>query len=120
MIVSAYDEATRAVTWTTNTELKARAEHLDGTYLLRTDRQDLSEDEIWRLYILLTRVKAPGRAVQDADEMGPVVMRGAHALTARPGRQTRPVASCLRSSGSRRSGRSPAAATVIISRPRLP
>ncbi len=60
----AYDEATRAVTWTTNTELRARAEHLDGTYLLRTDRQDLSDDEVWRLYILLTRVEAAFRAMK--------------------------------------------------------
>jgi transposase len=60
----AYDAPTRAVTWTTNAELKARAEHLDGAYLLRTDRQDLSEEEIWRLYILLTRVEAAFRAMK--------------------------------------------------------
>ena len=60
----AYDEATRAVTSTLNTELKARAEHLDGAYLLRTDRQDLTDDEIWRLYILLTRVEAAFRAMK--------------------------------------------------------
>jgi len=60
----AYDAPTRAVTWTTNAELQARAEHLDGAYLLRTDRQDLSEEEIWRLYILLTRVEAAFRAMK--------------------------------------------------------
>ena len=60
----ASDEATRAVTWTTNAELKTRAEHLDGAYLLRTDRQDLSDEEIWRLYILLTRVEAAFRAMK--------------------------------------------------------
>jgi hypothetical protein len=32
--------------------------------LLRTDRQDLSEEEIWRLYILLTRVEAAFRAMK--------------------------------------------------------
>ncbi len=32
-------------------------ERYDGTYLLRTNRQDLQEEEIWRLYILLTRVE---------------------------------------------------------------
>jgi hypothetical protein len=60
----AYDEATRAVTWTLNTELTARAEHLDGTYPLRTDRQDLNDDEVWRVYILLTRVEAAFRAMK--------------------------------------------------------
>jgi transposase len=60
----AYDEVRRAVTWTAHAELKTRAEHLDGAYLLRTDRQDLSDDEIWRLYILLTRVEAAFRAMK--------------------------------------------------------
>jgi transposase len=35
----------------------AHAEQLDGTYLLRTDRADLSAEEAWRLYILLTRAE---------------------------------------------------------------
>ena len=60
----AYDDATRAVTWTAQAELKTRAEHLDGAYLLRTDRQDLNDEEIWRLYILLTRVEAAFRAMK--------------------------------------------------------
>ena len=60
----AYDATTQVVTWTANAELKARAEHLDGAYLLRTDRQDLSEEDIWRLYILLTRVEAAFRAMK--------------------------------------------------------
>ena len=60
----AYDDATRAVTWTTQAALKTRAEQLDGTYLLRTDRQDLSDEAIWRLYMLLTRVEAAFRAMK--------------------------------------------------------
>jgi transposase len=60
----AYDDTRQAVTWTANEELKTRAEHLDGAYLLRTDRQDLSDGEIWRLYILLTRVEAAFRAMK--------------------------------------------------------
>jgi transposase len=59
-----YDDATRAVTWTAQAVLKTRAEQLDGTYLLRTDRQDLRDEEIWRLYILLTRVEAAFRAMK--------------------------------------------------------
>jgi len=60
----AYDDATRAVTWTTQADLQTRAQHLDGAYLLRTDRQDLSDEEIWRLYMLLTRVEAAFRAMK--------------------------------------------------------
>ena len=33
------------------------AKKLDGSYVLKTDRQDLTADEIWRTYILLTRVE---------------------------------------------------------------
>src|SRR5207249_3146910 len=38
-------------------EKKAIAEKLDGSYVLKTDRKDLTADEIWRTYILLTRVE---------------------------------------------------------------
>jgi transposase len=62
--VLAYDETTRAVTCTAQAELRRRAEQLDGTYLLRTDRQDLDDEEVWRLYILLTRVEAAFRAMK--------------------------------------------------------
>ena len=43
---------------------KTAASALDGTYLLKTDRQDLADDEIWQLYILLTRVEAAFRAMK--------------------------------------------------------
>src|SRR5262249_16035419 len=33
------------------------AERLDGCYLLKTSRKDLSGDELWRIYILLTRAE---------------------------------------------------------------
>src|SRR6202795_2765748 len=52
-----YDAAAPAVTWTPHEDAKTKAERLDGGYLLKTDRQDLGDEEIWRLYILLTRVE---------------------------------------------------------------
>ena len=53
-----YDPAaTQQLAWQELAEKKARAEKLDGSYVLRTDRQDLSGEEIWRAYILLTRVE---------------------------------------------------------------
>jgi transposase len=59
-----FDAATRAVAWTEHADKKAKAGQLDGAYVLKTDRQDLSPDEIWRLYILLTRVEAAFRAMK--------------------------------------------------------
>jgi len=59
-----YDAATASVTWAENTERKALAQRLDGGYLLKTDRQDLTDEEIWRTYLLLTRVEAAFRAMK--------------------------------------------------------
>ena len=52
-----FDAAAPAVTWTPHADKNTKAEQLDGGYLLKTDRQDLGDEEIWRLYILLTRVE---------------------------------------------------------------
>ena len=43
--------------WIVNADKKAIAEKLDGSYVLKTDRSDLTAEEIWRTYILLTRVE---------------------------------------------------------------
>jgi transposase len=40
-----------------NEEKHAKAEQLDGCYLLKTDRADLSGDELLRIYLLLTRAE---------------------------------------------------------------
>lgn len=52
-----YDAEQRNLSWNEDVEKKAVAEKLDGSYVLKTDRQDLTADEIWRTYILLTRVE---------------------------------------------------------------
>jgi transposase len=52
-----YDAAQQKLSWQEEGEKKQYAVHLDGTYLLKTDRQDLTAEEAWRLYILLTRVE---------------------------------------------------------------
>lgn len=57
-----YDSQTQSFAWEPYADRKAIAERLDGSYVLKTDRQDLSADEIWRTYILLTRVE---RAFRD-------------------------------------------------------
>jgi transposase len=45
-------------------EKMQKAELLDGSYLLKTDRDDLSADEIWRVYMTLTRAEAAFRAMK--------------------------------------------------------
>jgi transposase len=60
----AYDPATRAVTGTAHADRQAKAETLEGASVLRTDRVDLSGEDLWRLSILLTRVEAAFRAMK--------------------------------------------------------
>jgi transposase len=56
-----YDAEHGRFSWTVKADALARAEELDGGYLLKTDRQDLTGEEIWRIYIMLTRVEAAFR-----------------------------------------------------------
>jgi transposase len=51
------DAEGKRLSWCEDSDKKARARKLDGTYVLKTDRQDLTADQIWRSYILLTRVE---------------------------------------------------------------
>ena len=60
----AYDAEQNSVAWQENAEKKALATKLDGSYVLKTDRQDLTADEIWRTYILLTRVESAFRSMK--------------------------------------------------------
>ncbi len=39
---------------------------LDGCYLLRTDREDLSDAEIWETYVMLTRIETAFRALKSS------------------------------------------------------
>ena len=52
-----YDAAAAKFSWKELVNKKAIARKVDGTYILKTDRQDLTAEEIWRTYILLTRVE---------------------------------------------------------------
>jgi len=52
-----YDAEQKKFRYEVDAEKYKRAEKLDGTYLLRTDRTDLGAEEAWRLYILLTRAE---------------------------------------------------------------
>ncbi|MGB9887974.1 MAG: hypothetical protein ACPLRW_13415, partial [Moorellales bacterium] len=43
--------------WAAKEEKRLVAERLDGSYLLKTDRTDLSGEEAWHIYSLLTRAE---------------------------------------------------------------
>jgi len=59
-----YQAQPQSLSWQEDIEKKAIAEKLDGSYVLRTDRQDLTADEIWRTYMLLTRVETAFRSMK--------------------------------------------------------
>jgi len=59
-----YDAQAHAVRWQEDTERTERAKRLDGSYMLKTDRTDLTGEEIWRTYMLLTRVESAFRAMK--------------------------------------------------------
>jgi transposase len=59
-----YEEQKFEFSWREDFERKQRAESLDGSYLLKSSRNDLSAEELWRTYLLLTRVEAAFRAMK--------------------------------------------------------
>ena len=52
-----YDSTTGKLKHEPNADKKTKAELLDGGYLLRTDRTDLSAREAWMMYMTLTRAE---------------------------------------------------------------
>ena len=53
-------------------EKLAEAEFLDGVYILRTDRQDLSMQQLWQLYMMLQRVERSFRYLKSNLGIRPV------------------------------------------------
>ena len=73
-----YEAERRALIWEADAELKRRAERLDGSYVLKTDRHDLTKEEIWRQYMLLTRVESAFRAMKSPLMERPIFHQLAH------------------------------------------
>ena len=59
-----YEEQKSELSWREDLQRKQKAESLDGSYLLKSSRNDLSAEDIWRTYLLLTRVEAAFRAMK--------------------------------------------------------
>jgi transposase len=60
----AYDQQQSELSCTEDLERKQKAESLDGSYLLKSSRSDLSAEDIWRTYVLLSRIEAAFRAMK--------------------------------------------------------
>jgi transposase len=73
-----YAAERRALIWEVDAALKRRAERLDGSYVLKTDRRDLTKEEIWHHYILLTRVESAFRAMKSPLMERPIFHHLAH------------------------------------------
>jgi transposase len=65
-----YDSQTKTFSYSVRAERRRQAEELDGSYLLRSNRADLSADDAWRTYMLLTRAENAFR-----DMKSPLVLR---------------------------------------------
>jgi transposase len=59
-----YDAASGTLSTEPNAAKKAQAEQLDGGYLLRTDRTELTAQEAWLIYMTLTRAESAFRALK--------------------------------------------------------
>ena len=59
-----YDAEAKVFRYSLEEDKRTRAEKLDGSYLLKTDRGDLSAEEAWRIYVLLTRAEAAFRTLK--------------------------------------------------------
>ncbi len=73
-----YEAARQALSWEEDAQKKRRAERLDGSYVLKTDRLDMTKEEIWRNYILLTRVESAFRAMKSPLMERPIFHHLAH------------------------------------------
>jgi len=60
----AYDEQQRRVICDPDEAKRKTAQALDGSYVLKTDRDDLTAEELWRLYMLLTRAENAFRCMK--------------------------------------------------------
>jgi transposase len=67
-----YDSQAKVFSYSLDEAKRARAEKLDGSYLLKTDREDLSADEAWRIYTLLTQAEAAFRTLKSPLEERPI------------------------------------------------
>ena len=62
------------LTWEITEPDKLRAT-FSGSYYLRSNRQDLNDEELWSLYIMLTQVEEAFRDLKSEPDLSPVYHR---------------------------------------------
>lgn len=67
-----YDETEGVLKFENDAAKQQCAEHVDGAYVLRTDRDDLTDQEIWKYYVMLSRVEAAFRDMKSPLAVRPV------------------------------------------------
>ena len=67
-----YAPQTKRLTWNLEGDKRSIAEKLDGSYILKSDRDDVSADETWRFYMLLTRAENAFRSMKSPLSMRPI------------------------------------------------
>ena len=73
-----HDPEAGLLTFELDTSLRKMAEELDGAYLLKTDRSDLSPEEAWNIYMLLARVERAFGDLKGPLSVRPVFHQLAH------------------------------------------
>lgn len=58
--------------WSLDKQALAEAALLDGVYILKTDRKDMSPDRFWALYMMLSRVESSFRYLKSSLGMRPI------------------------------------------------
>jgi transposase len=78
----AYDPIAATLIADFDADKHAKAERLDGCYLLKTSRNDLSGDELWRIYVLLTRAESAFRDMKSPLAERPIFHQLEHRVEA--------------------------------------
>jgi transposase len=77
-----YDEQDKRLHFQQDASKRETAEKVDGAYVLRTDRRDLSDQDIWKHYMMLTRVEAAFRDMKSPLAIRPVYHQLQHRVEA--------------------------------------
>jgi transposase len=67
-----YDEKTSTLITKEDEQRRRLAEQVDGAYVLRTSRMDMTDQEVWKQYMMLTRVEAAFRDMKSPLAVRPV------------------------------------------------
>jgi transposase len=77
-----FDAQAGKLKWQENKLRKATAVALDGSYLLKTNRVDMSDQQIWQTYTLLTRVESAFRDMKSPLMERPIFHQLVHRVQA--------------------------------------